>query len=317
MKTCLPFLLCCALLTACGDTVGGYRQAPSAPSLVEPESAAVDTRGTYLELIQRMQEQGAYYASLAHIAAFRQRHGDAPALRLLQADALRQTGQLDDARTTYESLTRSDQAAAAWHGLGLIAARRDQDAAATTALQRAAQLTPLDTAVLGDLGFARLRAGELEQAQAPLAQALELAPGDPRALANLAVWALLRDDAATAERLLQQPGLTAGTREEVLRQAQQLRQRHVGLRAHAAEAAATTLTAGNVPAPPVASAPDAGDDRATHRPRATRAMPRRVAADPGRVSALAETTAARPDTHLPATMLERFGPVTRSTENAR
>ena len=88
-------LVCCFALAACSQTVGGYRQA--APSLAEPGADAVDTRGTYLDLIRRMQKQGAYYASLAHIDAFRQRHGDSPALRLLQADALRHTGQLDAA----------------------------------------------------------------------------------------------------------------------------------------------------------------------------------------------------------------------------
>jgi len=136
-------LVCCFALAACSQTVGGYRQA--APSLAEPGADAVDTRGTYLDLIRRMQKQGAYYASLAHIEAFRQRHGDSPALRLLQADALRHTGQLDAAGTLYDGLTRGEQAAAAWHGLGLIAAQRDQDAVAEAALARAAQLTPLAT----------------------------------------------------------------------------------------------------------------------------------------------------------------------------
>lgn len=293
-------LVSCFALAACSQTVGGYRQA--APSLAEPGADAVDTRGTYLDLIRRMQKQGAYYASLAHIEAFRQRHGDSPALRLLQADALRHTGQLDAAGTLYEGLTRGEQAAAAWHGLGLIAAQRDQDAVAEDALARAAQLTPLDTAVLGDLGYARLRAGQLEQARAPLAQALELAPDDARAVANLAVWALLRNDTATAERLMQQGKVSDTTRAEIQHQAISLRQRR--------PAQATAVTATVLPA----SAPTTvrGERAVTTR---TDALPRRVPADARSISAVARTSAERSDSTLPATMLERFGHPTLATES--
>lgn len=282
-------LSCCLLATACSQTVGGYRQV--APSLVEPGADAVNTRGTYLDLIQRMQKQGAYYASLAHIDAFRQRHGDTPAVRLLQADALRQTGQLDAADALYVSLTRGDQAAAAWHGIGLIAAQRDQDDKAEAALARAAHLMPLDTAVLGDLGYARLRAGMLEQAQAPLAQALELVPGDPRAVANLAVWALLRNDPDTAERLLQRGNASAFTRSEVQRQAVALRQR-----------ASSTQAASATSSPGIASA----DDR-------RRGAPQPAAAD--RRTVPVRATPVRPDSALPATMLERFGHIATATES--
>lgn len=280
-------LVSCFAVAACTQSVGGYRQA--APSLAEPGADAVDTRGTYLDLIRRMQKQGAYYASLAHIEAFRQRHGDSPALRLLQADALRHTGQLDAAGTLYDGLTRGEQAAAAWHGLGLIAARRDQDAVAEAALTRAAQLTPLDTAVLGDLGYARLRAGQLEQARAPLAQALELAPDDARAVANLAVWALLRNDTATAERVMQQGNVSDATRAEVQRQAIALRQRQPST---------------SPPAPAIAR-PAARADR----------VPRRVAADARAVSAVALGSTERADSTLPPTMLERFGHPTPATES--
>lgn len=288
-------VVACLALSACAQGVGGYRQL--APSLAEPAAEAVDTRGTYLDLIQRMQKQGAYYASLAHIEAFRQRHGDSAALRLLQADALRETGQLDAAGQLYDGLTRGEQAASAWHGIGLIAARRDQDSKAEAALARAAQLTPLDTAVLGDLGFARLRAGQLEQAQAPLAQALELAPGDARAVANLAVWALLRNDPGTAERLLQQGNATAVTRAEVQRQAIALRQRH------AATSAAISPT---LPPSPI---------QATAVTATAARLPRRISADTASVAAVVQSTEESRDPSLPGTMLERFGKVATANES--
>jgi len=159
---------------------------------------------------------------------------------------------------------------------------------AEAALARASQLTPLDTAVLGDLGYARLRAGQLEQARAPLAQALELAPDDARAVANLAVWALLRGDTATAERLMQQGKVSETTRAEVQRQAIALRQRR----------------------PAVATAAAAAAGRAD-------SVPRRVPVDPRAVSAVVHGSAERRDPTLPATMLERFGHPTPATDSTR
>ncbi|KAG0927279.1 hypothetical protein G6F32_012934 [Rhizopus arrhizus] len=117
---CLLFALA-AVASGCASTTPKYLRAPS---LAAPEPAPQDSRNAYLELIARMQQQGAWYASLAHVDAFRQRYGDRPALRLLQADALRETGQADAAIALYRELSTGPQAAAAAHGLGLIAAHR-------------------------------------------------------------------------------------------------------------------------------------------------------------------------------------------------
>ncbi len=219
----LLMVLGAAALAGCSTTsVARYTQDPA--SLAGPERAPQDDKQLYLELITQMQRQGAWYASLAHVDAYRQRYGDTPALRLLHADALRETGQLPGAQTLYASLTSGPQAAAAWHGLGLIAVRNGDDTQAEQALARAVQLQPLNTDYLGDLGFARLRAGQLEQAREPLAKAAELAPGNVKANANLAVYALLRNDTATAERIFSSAALPEAARQEVRRLAQQLRQ---------------------------------------------------------------------------------------------
>ncbi len=244
-------LLALATLGAgCASSTATYLRAPS---LAEPTPAPQDSRNAYLELIQRMQQQGAWYASLAHVDAFRQRYGDTPTLRLLQADALRETGQTEAAIALYRGLDSGAQAAAASHGLGLIAAQRDQDDASEQALAKATQLQPLNTDYLGDLGYARLRAGRYEEAREPLAKALELAPGNAKATANLALWAVLRGDTATAERLAQQANLGADTRRSIEQQAQQIRAR-VQQRQAAASAAATrheraTVSTTSVPAP--------------------------------------------------------------------
>ncbi|KOQ72718.1 Flp pilus assembly protein TadD [Stenotrophomonas maltophilia] len=238
-----------ALASGCASTTPKYVRAPS---LAPPEPDPQDSRNAYLELIERMQLQGAWYASLAHVEAFRQRYGDRPALRLLQADALRETGQSDAAAALYRELSSGPQAAAAAHGLGLIAARHDDDGGAERALARATELQPLNTDYLGDLGYARLRAGQFDQAREPLAKALELSPGNAKATANLALWAVLRGDAATAERLSVQANLTEETRRSIQQQAQQIRTRLQQRQAAAsvnAHGAARTASEGSGRAP--------------------------------------------------------------------
>jgi Flp pilus assembly protein TadD len=268
-----------ALCSACHSTKNAYR--PDPVSLAGPDTPPQDDKRLYLELIGQMQRQGAYYASLAHVDAYRQRYGDSPALRLLQADALRETGQLPAARSLYVSLANGPQAAAAWHGLGLIAIRDGDDTQAEQALARAVQLQPLNTDYLGDLGFARLRAGQLEQAREPLAKAAELAPGNTKANANLAVWALLRNDTAMAEHILQNAALPDATRQEVRRLAQQLRQ------------------------PPVSRAPAAP----------TRSTAATTAATTASTAVARGTVPDRSDARIAPPMLERFGGADSTTES--
>ncbi|WP_447781836.1 Flp pilus assembly protein TadD [Stenotrophomonas riyadhensis] len=295
-NTCLLFALV-AVAGGCSSTTPKYLRAPS---LAAPEPAPQDSRNAYLELIERMQQQGAWYASLAHVDAFRQRYGEPPALRLLQADALRETGQADAAIALYRDLSSGPQAAAAAHGLGLIAARRDDDAGSEQALAQATQLQPLNTSYLGDLGYARLRAGRFEQAREPLAKALELSPGNAKATANLALWAVLRGDTATAERLAQQANLNEETRNSIQQQAAQIRSRLQQRHAAAAASAAATVTP--PPAPATATATATASSNTTGSTRLA-AEPRRDARD------------ARDPQRLPPSMLERFSASDRPNGN--
>ena len=286
----MPALRTCCLLLVLAATGGCASNAPKylhAPSLAAPEPAPQDSRNAYLELIGRMQQQGAWYASLAHVDAFRQRYGDRPALRLLQADALRETGQADAAIALYRGLSSGAEAAAAAHGLGLIAARRDDDAGSEQALARATQLQPLNTDYLGDLGYARLRAGRFEQAREPLAKALELSPGNAKATANLALWAVLRGDTATAERLIQQAGLSEDSQRSIQHQAEQIRAR---LRQRQATPADTARAAGRT----------AGGEGGAAR----------LAAEPRR-----DSHDERDPQRLPLSMLERFSPLSQPNGN--
>lgn len=190
----------------------------------------------YLQLIQRMQQQGAWFASLAHIQAYRQQHGDSPALQLAHADALRQTGEMEQAAALYRRVGRGPLQAAAAHGLGLIAMSQGQSAQAIEQLRLATQLSPLQADYLGDLGYALLLSGDYSAARAPLAQAAELQPGDGRAVANLALWQMLDGHADSARQMMQQANLPAPTQQAVTAQAERLRQQH-------RPAASNTLTA--------------------------------------------------------------------------
>ncbi|WP_199099654.1 tetratricopeptide repeat protein [Dyella sp. ASV21] len=219
---CVLALTALAGLNGCGKTLGGYPNHAVTPSLVGPGNSARDDRTVYMDLIRTMQQQGAYYASLAHIDAYRQRFGDTPELRRLQADALRQTGQLDAARTLYRGLLSGGDAAAAWHGLGLVDAQQGNTAAAEQALQKATTLEPVNANYLSDLGYARLNAGQLDAAKDPLAMAAELDPTNPKVIANLALWALLSGDSSRADAIMQRGELSDTSRASVRRLATQL-----------------------------------------------------------------------------------------------
>ena len=110
--------------------------------------------------------------------------------------------------------------------------------------------------------------------------------------ANLALWALLRGDTATVERLAQQASFSEQTRRSVEQQAQQIRAR-LQQRQAAATAAAAAATR------PVASA--------TPSPSATGP---RLAAEPRR-----DGRDQREPPRLPPSMLERFGTTDHPTGN--
>lgn len=211
------------LLSACSTFRNGYPNHTMEPSLTGQNKPATDNKAMYLSLIQQLQQQGAYYASLAHIDAFRLRYGNPPELQRMEGDALRETGQYAEADKAYQGLLHTDQAAAAWHGLGLIAAAGKQYTEAEQDLLQAVQLEPVNVTYLGDLGYARLAAGQVATAREPLAKAAELDPGNSKAVSNLALWALLNGDIAQADAIMQRANLPPATQAAVQRLAVQLR----------------------------------------------------------------------------------------------
>jgi Flp pilus assembly protein TadD len=220
-----PWLIAgsCISLAACSTFRDGFPNHVTAPSLSEPSKPSTDSKAMYLELIRQMQQQGSYYASLAHIDAFRLRYGDPPELQRLQGDALRETGQDEAAAKVYQGMLRGAQAASARHGLGLIAARDRRYAEAEKDLQEATRLEPVNVTYLNDLGYARLAAGDVSSAHEPLAEAAELDPTNTKVVSNLALWASLQGDEMQSDAIMQRANLPPATREAVHKLAVQMR----------------------------------------------------------------------------------------------
>jgi len=191
-----------------------------------------------LSMIAEAQRQERYFASLAYIDAYQQKFGSDSRVAVMRADALRQTGQIATSEQAYRALTHGDQAAEGWHGLGLIAGGRGQFDQAADDFARAARLAPMNARILGDLGYARLRAGDLNGARVPLGQAAELAPENGRVLANMAVLLLVEGDAVKAQRLMDQAQLGDDARAQVRRLASEIR----------GQIAPAPLAAGSLPA---------------------------------------------------------------------
>lgn len=171
----------------------------------------VDSQQTYLNLITQMQQANQWYASLAHTEAFERQFGTSPQLRLLRADAQRNTAQFPQAQASYQGLVNDPNtqvAARARRGLGLLLASQGQLSAAVTQLEQARVLNPIDADVLSDLAYAQMLQGDLPQAQLPIMQAAQLAPNNARVQLNLALFWMAsgaRDQAIQLLQRLQRP----------------------------------------------------------------------------------------------------------------
>jgi len=191
----------------------------------EEKAPTPDNKGMYLGLIRQMQEQGMYFASLAHIDAYEQQNGSTPEVQRLRADALRETSQAAAAEVAYRKLLNSPEAGAAWHGLGLLAAQNSDYGNAITSLREAVKREPTNPVMLSDLGYAMLRSGDFAAARVPLAQAAELAPDNRKMIGNLALLLLVSGDAERARAVMDKANLSMDSRAAIYRLAAEIGQR--------------------------------------------------------------------------------------------
>jgi Flp pilus assembly protein TadD len=202
-------------------------------------SANVDTQATYLKLVEQMQKEDLWFASLAHIDALEQRWGVSPESTRTRAEALRQTGQAAAAEAAYKRLLGTPLASAGYRGLGLLAGARGNYAEAVQLLAQAQRRTPTDALLLSDLGYAYLSAGQIEEARLPLMQALQLRPDSAQAQANLALYLEVTNQRDQAAALMDAHRMPQQTRQAVREAALQMR------------------TSGRLAAPTASAAPEA------------------------------------------------------------
>jgi Flp pilus assembly protein TadD len=241
-------------VTGCAGVKDQYAASADAQQRMAAEAAAetkagasVDTQATYLKLVEQMQREDLWFASLAHIDALEQRWGVSPESTRVRAEALRRTGQAGPAEAAYKRLMGTPLESAGYRGLGLLAGTRGHYTEAVRLLAEAQRRTPTDALLLSDLGYAHLRAGQIEQARLPLMQALQLRPDSTQAQANLALYLELAGQRDQATALMETHRMPEATRSAVRDAALQMRD--------PARSSVPAPTATASPAPPPARNP--------------------------------------------------------------
>lgn len=252
-----------ALLSGCssmGNLLGQSQPvlSPAAKAAADrplEKEAVVDTQDTYLSLVKQMQSKSLWYASIAHLDALDKQWGASSDSRLLRADALRQVGQLSAAIPIYQGLLGSAKDGAARYGLGRVAAEQGDFRSAAQQMEQARMSNPVDSRLLTDLGYAYLRARDLNAARIPLMQAAQLNPEDAQVNVNLSLFMMVSGQGAQAEEFMRQRKLDAQTQQLVKEQAGEwLRTASL---AAAKPAAAATGKVVNLSRPEVKTAPEA------------------------------------------------------------
>ncbi|PBI92259.1 Tetratricopeptide repeat protein [Variovorax boronicumulans] len=230
VTTRIPACLLALVIAGCAAPKDQYAASADAQQRMAAEAAAdtkagtsVDTRETYLKLVEQMQRENLWFASLAHIDALEQRWGISPESTRLRADALRQTGQAAQSETAYKRLMGTPLEGAGYRGLGLLAGARGNYPEAVQLLKQAQRHTPTDALLLSDLGYAQLRAGSTDDARLPLMQALQLRPDSTQAQANLALYLELSNQPEQAAAMMDANRMSAAARSAIKDAAQQLR----------------------------------------------------------------------------------------------
>lgn len=256
-----------ALLSGCsslGNLLGPNQPvlSPAAKAAADrplEKEAVVDTQDTYLSLVKQMQSKSLWYASIAHLDALDKQWGASSDSRLLRADALRQVGQLGAAIPIYQSLLGSAKDGAARYGLGRVAAEQGDFRSAAQQMEQARMSNPVDSRLLTDLGYAYLRARDLNAARIPLMQAAQLNPEDAQVNVNLSLFMMVSGQSAQAEEFMRQRKLDARTQQLVKEQAGEWLQgaKQAASLAAADPARQATGKVVNLSRPDVKSAPEA------------------------------------------------------------
>lgn len=228
----LPGSLALAVVLAAAGCAGLKDAYPAAAEAQQRQAAEeganlkaganIDTPATYLQLVTQMQQEGLWFASLAHIDALEQRWGVSPESTRTRAEALRHADQPLQSEAAYRRLLGTPLAAAGYRGLGLLAGARGDYPEAVRMLKEAQQRNPTDALLLNDLGYASLRAGLIAEARLPLMQALQLKPDSKQVQANLAMYLEATQQREQASALMDANKIPAATRVAIREAARQI-----------------------------------------------------------------------------------------------
>lgn len=214
------------LVATCLFGLAACKSQPSRPLPPENyEVAAVDpakVQQIKSDAVRALLDQGQYYAALAHIEEQKRALPDSPDLIYLEAEARRHLRQRVQAEALYKRLMAGPLEGKAWHGLGLLTAPNDLEAAIRS-LRNAATKLPTDVEIRNDLGYALMEAGRYTEALPELSTAAELAPSQLKSRNNLIILMLLTGNQAGADQMAKQSGATPETVKQLRNQAQSIR----------------------------------------------------------------------------------------------
>lgn len=164
--------------------------------------------GLELSIASDLLQQGKPRSALAHLEELAFPYPDA---RILQADALRQIGNLDASDRYYMALEGSCLAAQAYRGRALNAVERRQLRQALVLMAEARQAAPTDPDIRNDLGYLMLLDGNHSAAEEELLTALELNQNHANAAQNLVLLYLHRGQAERAMQAARTYGVPAAS----------------------------------------------------------------------------------------------------------
>jgi tetratricopeptide (TPR) repeat protein len=163
---------------------------------------AANTRKLFLIVVDGLRKQGRSRAALAFLDDYNKQFPNDRDAMLLQAECLLDTGAYDQAKPIYAALLTGPKSAAAYAGLGDIAAARHDWPDATAQFEEATRRDPSNAAYVNDLGFALVHTGQYDRGLAKLQQATQLDPASRVMRNNLILGMALAGRTDEANQLL-------------------------------------------------------------------------------------------------------------------
>lgn len=187
-----------ATLMLTGCATNGLSSRP--PVCAKPDS----DQELALSLADNMANDGRLYASLANLEGLPE---NLVQVRLRKARVLRLMGR-NEAAPLYQSLLGTCLAADGEHGLGQLAAAKNDYATATTHLERAVKMAPTDDRMRNDLGVVYLNQRRIPEARFEFMTAMELKQSNSLAALNLVTLLIYQDNWKSAAELANRASLS-------------------------------------------------------------------------------------------------------------